>query len=775
MIRKRQYPLKLAAILCAALLLMGCTATESGLATGQKKQQSKDSVSEVKAEEVLRYQVDPETFALTVEREGKEVPVSLPGQKRSVANLIQNENGSSWEYPEEDMLVSIKPEEGYLHVSITSKSEEDKEFVWPNVSAETYYLPLGEGKRIPAADPAWNNYLSEKEVSVLEELSMPFWISAQEDEGVLFIMENPYRSRMVFSGGDALGFSLTHKYPQIDPEKQNSFRIYVTENNPVLSAKKYRDYVKEQGRFVTLEEKAEKNTDIRKLYGAPHIYLWGDHLISKEDIRWPAFRESMDSEIMRYLGEYTEHTDSGQEAAEAMEAIRGQDYVDEYQKNTICRFLSEVLKQPDFYRSDLFPKQKDQESSSLYEWMQINRQALAEALPQVFEPAENWMEKETVGVIKGLKQAGIQNAWIGLNNWEQAFARPDMAAEAVKQGYLFAAYDSYHSIHEPGKEQWNTAAFPDTTLYEEATVLLQNGEKAAGFQNVGRKLNPVLSMPSVQQRMEEIKQTNIPFNSWFIDCDATGEVYDDYSPEHMTTQQEDIKARLERMALIRDEYGRVIGSEGGNDFAASTIAFAHGIELKTFSWMDEDMKSNKDSEYYIGKYYNPTGGVAEHFAKRIPVKQEYYSIFVDPRYDVPLYKLVYNDSVITGYHWDWSTFKIKDVVGERMLREVLYNVPPMYHLDSQEWERYRTDIAKHTNFWSEFSREAVLQEMTDFQDITGNGSVQMTRYGEEITVVANYNGEPYRYEEEEIPGYSLLLERNGKTTVYTPDISEDNR
>ena len=53
----------------------------------------------------------------------------------------------------------------------------------------------------------------------------------------------------------------------------------------------------------------------------------------------------------------------------------------------------------------------------------------------------------------------------------------------------------------------------------------------------------------------------------------------------------------------------VIGSEGGNDFAASTIAYAHGIELKSFSWMDEDMKSNKDSEFYIGNYYNPSGGV----------------------------------------------------------------------------------------------------------------------------------------------------------------------
>ena len=46
--------------------------------------------------------------------------------------------------------------------------------------------------------------------------------------------------------------------------------------------------------------------------------------------------------------------------------------------------------------------------------------------------------------------------------------------------------------------------------------------------------------------------SQLPFNSWFIDCDATGEIYDDYTPSHITTQEEDLAARLERMSYIRD-------------------------------------------------------------------------------------------------------------------------------------------------------------------------------------------------------------------------------
>lgn len=268
--------------------------------------------------------------------------------------------------------------------------------------------------------------------------------------------------------------------------------------------------------------------------------------------------------------------------------------------------------------------------------------------------------------------------------------------------------------------------------------------------------------------MKTIMSNDISFNSWFIDCDATGEIYDDYTPGHVTTQEEDLQARLERMSYIRDNYQLVTGSEGGNDFAASTIAYAHGIELKSFSWMDDDMKNNRESEYYIGKYYNPSGGVAEHFSKVIPLKDHLYTIFVDPRYDVPLYKLVYNDSVITAAHWDWSTFKIQGAVQDRMVREILYNVPPLYHLDENEWEKYKDVIAAHHSVWSEFSRQAVLLEMTGFESVTPDGSVQKTVYGGELTAVANFGDSAFLYEDFDIPGHAVLITGGEESRIYVP-------
>lgn len=767
-------------LLAAAMVTAGCSPkknTQNPAAV--ETENTKENVSELP----LDYQVTPETFSLSFKTEDGLLKAAMDGQPKKVAGFEKNGGETSWQYPEEQVSVSIRPVEDYLHVTISADTKSDLTFTWPEISADHYYLPLGEGKQIPARDQIWRDYLEGQEFSVLEQLSMPFWAAAEGNHAILFIMEQPFRSNLNFTGSPSISFAVSHEYPAIDENRSNSYRIYLTENNPVTIAKLYKNYVEETKGLVTLEEKAAKNPNIRKLYGAPFIYLWGDFVLSQEDINWNLFRSAIDSPVMNYLLSFSEKTENGKEFATVLKELKSQDYAAVYQKNVVCSYLSQVLKREDFLNEKQLPLSSPELKSLLnpgyealkpYEKIQANKLSLAANLPDVFQEADRWLDSETVDLLKDMKESGIGQAWIGLNSWEQAYVKPQLIETAVSQDYLIGSYDSYHSIHQPGREQWITAAFEDTSLYENASVTDQKGNKISGFKEVGRKLNPTLSLPAVKERLNRIMNNGLPFNSWFIDCDATGEIYDDYTPGRRTTQQMDLEARLERMAYIRDTYQMVIGSEGGNDFAASDIAYAHGLELKTFSWMDQDMKENKDSEYYIGKYYNPAGGVAEHFSKRIPVKEHLYTVFADPRYDVPLFKLVYHNSVITSYHWDWSTFKIQGATKERMVREILYDVPPLYHLDSAEWEEYKEDLVNHTKVWSEFSKKAVLEEMTDFNRLLEDGSVQLTQYGDGIFVVANFNDFTYSYEGQEIPGQSALISIGGNSTIYTPQTEPEH-
>lgn len=732
--------------------------------------------------EIIKYNVDPETFSLEIElSDNKTLPVSLPMANRKIENFYQDETQTKWYYPDEKVDVSIKAQKGYLEVNMKSNSKKDNEFYWPQIESESYYLPLGEGKKIPSKDAVWAEHLSGQKLDALEQLSMPFWASTQGDYAVLFIMENPFRSTLNFAKSETISFLLNHSYPEIDENKGNSFRIYVADNNPTDIAKIYRSYMIANEKFTSLEEKSKANPNVEKLYGAPHIYLAGENVISSKDIKWKEFRLLLGSDIMEHILSFSSTSENGKEMETTIKEIEKQDYISEYQKNAICKYLSSILKKENFFNEIIFPKAdrymetklniNDKDAALV---MQINKHALATNFSRVFNPADTWLKNETVDLMKDFRKSGIEKAWIGLHSWEQAFANTEFTKVALDQGYLMATYDSYHSIHKPGEEKWITASFKDTNLYDNATIDKKNGEKYLGFQNVGRKLNPVFALDSVKERVKSILDTSSQFNSWFIDCDATGEIYDDYSPKHLTTKQQDLEARLERMRYIRDNYDMVIGSEGGHDFAAETIAFAHGIELKSFSWIDDDMKTNKESKYYMGKYYSKTGGVPEHFAKRVPIKEKLYTIFVDTKYDIPLFKLVYNDSVITTYHWDWSTFKIVGATRDRMLREVLYNVPPLYHLDNSEWKIYKKDIVAHTKIWSEFSKKVIEKEMTDFKDLENDGTVQLCQYGENIKVVANFREKIYEFGNQKIPEKSLLIEIDGKFSIYTPVVQDKN-
>lgn len=123
--------------------------------------------------------------------------------------------------------------------------------------------------------------------------------------------------------------------------------------------------------------------------------------------------------------------ETGQEMAIAVREISTQDYVSEYQKNVVCRYLSEIV----------LEHVGNQPAT-----IQLNKQALAEKLPDVFKPVDTWMNGETVDLLQDMKNAGIEQAWVGLHNWEQAYAKPELTQTAIDLGYLVGPYDSYHSI-----------------------------------------------------------------------------------------------------------------------------------------------------------------------------------------------------------------------------------------------------------------------------------------------------------------------------------------
>lgn len=736
---------------------------------------------------IKRFGVEPETFLLTyTNSREKEFKLSVSGEKEKVGDLSVSPTAISWNYPLAGIHVSLVHCGDYIDVSISGDAP--SEYTWPMVGAdvEAYTVPLHQGKYIPAGDRQWAEHLGNQGyMNALEVLSMQFFALNMDEQAFVYVIKNKYNNKLDFyNDKGTISLNFIHEFPETVADNTYGFRIYPVPNDITDIAKTYKKYVSETKGIKTLEEKAGNNPGIKKLYGAPHIYIWNNEFIVRENINDKrGLYNFMRSELQEgtinptvHLFKLFNQSETGKGFADNMEESDHNILNTDYGSRLFIQSVNDVLKRKDFFDDSAFAGfsgnmeilQIISDSSyiktnkGLY---QLNKQAFYHAYSEYLDKPDEW-GGAPLSLIDEMRSSGISSAWIGLDSWVAGEIHPSFISAANKAGYLIGPYDSYHSIHPPGEERWLTATFEDTTLYHSAYVMNKRGVPIGGFLGVGRKLNPLLSFESVYNRTKSVMKQGIEFNSWFVDCDATGECYDDYTPSRMTSQQDDMEARLKRMSWIRDTYGFVVGSEVGNDFAANTISYAHGMTTPVVAWGDHDMRTNSDSEFFIGTYYSLWGGIPGRYVKEVPIKEKYRYIYFDNRFSIPLFQLVYNDAVITSHHWEWGSLKVPSEVKNTGLKEILYNVPPLYHLDRNHWAKYRDFISEHVAVFAQTHTNAVVQKMSSFEWLSGDRLVQKTQFGDTMEIVANFGSQPFKYKEANIPGMALAVFHDGFGDYY---------
>lgn len=120
----------------------------------------------------------------------------------------------------------------------------------------------------------------------------------------------------------------------------------------------------EKCEFKTLQEKARRNKEIEKLYGAAHFYFWNQNGLSASNVNWPKLREQINSPVFSHIKELIQKNSSEPGELNVFEQVSKQDFIDKYQKNVILRYVNEVLSMKELYKEDIFPK-VDQEASEL--------------------------------------------------------------------------------------------------------------------------------------------------------------------------------------------------------------------------------------------------------------------------------------------------------------------------------------------------------------------------------------------------------------------------
>src|SRR5262249_39246670 len=141
-----------------------------------------------------------------------------------------------------------------------------------------------------------------------------------------------------------------------------------------------------------------------------------------------------------------------------------------------------------------------------------------------------------------------------------------------------------------------------------------------------------------------------------------------------------------------------------------------------------------------------------------------------PRFRLPLFETVFHDSVVATHHWSWPSLKTRDQAKTVELLELLYQVPPLYHLNIAEFEKRKPQIKRHYDFFSPLHRETALLPLTGFERLTPDGMVQRTVFGDKIEIVANFGTEDFHHGDAVIGKQSIWVKRrdNGDVSTYVP-------
>ncbi|MEU1115146.1 MULTISPECIES: glycoside hydrolase [unclassified Streptomyces] len=352
--------------------------------------------------------------------------------------------------------------------------------------------------------------------------------------------------------------------------------------------------------------------------------------------------------------------------------------------------------------------------------------------------AYTWGDARKAPAVEQLKKLGVDRMWLGYDGKPY----PDRAAVAAakKAGYLTGPYDSFANGQDPKSADAPNAIWPGT-VYPDFCVRDAEGKPETGFGGRGCYLSSAAFEKAEPREHYLAERTRSMVangsDSYFLDVDATGELFRDHGKGHRMTKAEDRAHRLARMRRIAGT-GLVLGSETAQAWANEPLAFDHGGVTPVADGM---WKLQKDREKWGGYYPEEAPGI---FFKPVDLPADLAKAMYDPRYRVPLYETALHGSLVNTERWEISYEKLPRQKTARALLAMLYNTPLNYVLDGPSLKQHGTELAALQQYFEPLHRAAGTEPLTSYRRLTADNSVQRTVFGKDtLTVTANFGTEAH--------------------------------
>jgi hypothetical protein len=620
---------------------------------------------------------------------------------------------------------------------------------WMPPGADAWVLPISAGVIVDTSQKMQMNWLRRGSPWSLAQL--PAFGARYGNRMEVVIVPWPQYAELVVTDRIGVRFSFPTGRRNVAPCELVAVRRGPDPLEVARAFRQWRHTARDTGsipRPRPLAEKTQQLPAVARLYGAPHIYLWGPALFSRHDVersKWLSFARALrdapaDSLAGRMVARFTAHQRKALlELAQAEQPLP-------YLTVQVAAALDRLMADPALLSLPA--------KTPRAEVAKRNRSAIAAAFPELVHDPKTWGDGASLPILDALHDAGIDRALLLLCDLYGRSLRPDVVARARELGYLLGPYDSYHSVHPPDADPdqtWETAQF-DRAAYERGRVRNADGTGHRGFRGVGYHFSPIAAWPYVQKRVGGILN-QARYSAWFIDCDATAECFDDYTPGRDVSRVDDIKARRRRLRWLETERRLVVGSEEGSALLADTVHFGHGVHTPYIGHLDPAFR-DRNSPHFLGRHWPPD--TPESSFKAVPVPPALVAPYFSPQMRIPLYQAALGDELITTHHWSFDSLKFHDIANTRELMEILYNVPPMYHLNRESWPKRRERIVRHTAFWAPIHRRLAEAPLTRFAWLSEDRLLQRATFRTargDVTITVNFGKELRR----SYPGYSATV------------------
>lgn len=348
-----------------------------------------------------------------------------------------------------------------------------------------------------------------------------------------------------------------------------------------------------------------------------------------------------------------------------------------------------------------------------------------------------------------LKAGGVDKAMMGI------FFEKDSCYVAPlyeKYGYIATQYDNYNDVLNPdllARIPTNRVRNCDYSArrlkdFPEGLARDARGNPLAAWALRGLDgkmhdqncLCSAVARDRMVEEVAEILQQYPAYKGRFVDVYGTGLTLC-HDPKHPVTEETCVTVKQQAFEGL-NALGLIVGTEDGMEDLIDTLAYSEGIHSPSYFRI-----SNAGRRHANGYTAEEERHIGRHM--------------LNPACRVPLWQLVYHDSLLTFPYWGDSTDDSLAQVRDKVLFACLFGCPPLYSFAAKEFPRLKEAILSSYRRITAVNETVATLPMTDYRVLTEDYTLQTTVFGDRYRVVANFAEQPQTFEGQTVPGKDFLF------------------